>query len=63
MRGNVEEVALECWAWRMDRALVFGDVDPHVEAWAHARRVPRAVVLEVRATAMLEGLGGRVEDE
>jgi hypothetical protein len=45
------------------RALVWGDVDPHGVAWAHAMPVDGgAVVVEVRASTLFVCLGGWVKD-
>ena len=62
MHGEVEEVwsrGSACW---LDRSLVPGDVNPHGNGLGACEADGRAVVVEVCATAVLEGLRGRIED-
>ena len=62
MHGEVEEVwsgGSACW---FDRSLVPGDVNPHGDGLGACEADGRAVVVEVGATAVLEGLWGRIED-
>ena len=60
MHGQVEEVwsgSSACW---FDRSLVPGDVNPHGNGLGACEADGRAVVVEVGATAVLEGLRGRI---
>ena len=63
MRREVEEVGVggevrEFFEW----AFVWGDVDPHGGGLGACEPDGCMVVVEVRATALCEGLGGGVEE-
>ena len=63
MRREVEEVGVggevrEFFEW----AFVWGDVDPHGGGLGACEPDGCTVVVEVRATALFEGLGGGVEE-
>ena len=55
---GVGGVVREFFEW----AFVWGDVDPHGGGLGACEPDGCTVVVEVRATALFEGLGGRVEE-
>ena len=55
---GVGDVVREFFEW----AFVWGDVDPHGGGLGAGKPDGCTVVVEVRATALFEGLGGGVEE-